>query len=34
MNKTEKYEFQKELSKEEAKKHKGFHITVQLLGLL
>ena len=28
MNKTEKYEFQKELSKEEAKKHKGFHITI------
>lgn len=28
MNKTEKYEFQKELSKEEAKNHKGFHITI------
>lgn len=27
-NKTEKYEFQKELSKEEAKNHKGFHITI------
>lgn len=28
MNKTEKEEFEKELTKEEAKNHKGFHITI------
>ena len=28
MNRTEKEEFEKELTKDEAKNHKGFHITI------